>query len=159
VIRGKVGDVYAAHLAKENEAALGVESVGVYIIPEAGYYPDSIFASLVLLSCIDNVAEIRKFIKSLPPLYFAKSRVDCPNAFKLDVMEKIKHKEVHLKPAVINDLDGLRLEFGGAWMLIRASGTEPAIRVLAESKGQVYTQDLLNSGIAIVQDTVKEVNL
>jgi len=158
VIRGRVGDVYAAHLARDNNSALGIEPVGVYILPEAGYYPESIYACLLLLSSFTSVAEIRHFYKSLPPLYFDKVKVDCPNDIKSDAMEKIKHKVVHLKPVEINDLDGLRLEFGGAWMLIRASGTEPAIRVLAESKGQAYTRDLLNNGMAIVQDALKEVN-
>lgn len=157
VIRGKVGDVYAAHLARDNNAALGVEPVGVYVVPEAGYYPDSIFASLLLISSFTSIAEIRQFFKSLPPLYFNKDKVDCPNDMKPDVMERIKRKVVFLKPVEINDLDGLRLEFGGSWMLIRASGTEPAIRVMAESKGQVYTRDLLNSGLAIVHDAIKEV--
>ena len=32
VIRGKVGDVHVAHLVKENDAAIGVEQVGVYIL-------------------------------------------------------------------------------------------------------------------------------
>jgi phosphoglucosamine mutase len=156
VIRGKVGDVNAAHLARDNNAALGVEPVGVYIIPEAGFYPDSIFASLLLLSSFTSVAEIRQFFRSLPPLYFNKDKVQCPNDIKAAVMERIRQKAVHLKPVEINDLDGLRLEFGGAWMLIRASGTEPAIRVLAESKGQVYTRDLLNNGLALVHDAIKE---
>jgi phosphoglucosamine mutase len=158
VIRGRVGDVYAAHLARENKSALGVESVGVYIVPEAGYYPDSIFASLLLLSSFTSIAEIRQFFRTLPPLYFNKDKVNCPNDLKAYAMEKIKQKVVYLKPVEINDLDGLRLEFGGAWMLIRASGTEPAIRVLAESKAQVYTRDLLSSGMAVVQDAIKEVS-
>jgi len=157
VIRGRVGDVAVAHLARENNAALGVETVGVYIIPEAGYYPDSIFASLFLLSSLENISDIRKFVKSLPPLYFNKSKMHCPNEIKATVMQKIRQKIDILKPLEINDLDGLRLEFTGSWMLIRASGTEPAIRVLAESKGQAYTQELLNSGLSIVQNSLKEV--
>ncbi|GAG75816.1 unnamed protein product, partial [marine sediment metagenome] len=54
MVRGRVGDVAVAHLAQELDAALGVEQVGVYIIPEAGYYPDSIFASLILLSQLSD---------------------------------------------------------------------------------------------------------
>jgi len=37
VVKGRVGDVALAHLAQELDAALGVEQVGVYIIPEPGY--------------------------------------------------------------------------------------------------------------------------
>ncbi len=44
VFRGRVGDADVGHLAVETNAAIGVEQVGVYIIPRVGYYPDSMFA-------------------------------------------------------------------------------------------------------------------
>jgi phosphomannomutase len=155
VIRGKVGDVYAAHLASENDAALGVESVGVYILPEMGYYPESIFATLLLLSSITNVSEIRQFIASMPPVFFSKDKVHCPNELKATAMSKIKEAVPALKPSAVNDLDGLRLEYEDAWMLIRASGTEPGIRVLAESMSKSYTSRLLGGGISIAREAVK----
>jgi phosphoglucosamine mutase len=150
VIRGKVGDVYAAHLARDNDAAIGVESVGVYILPEAGYYPESIYASLLLLSKIKDVTEIRDFFKKLPKLYFDKRKIACPNHFKEAVIGKVK-ENAHL-PGVrdINSLDGLRFEFENSWMLIRASGTEPAVRVIAESMSAEKTQELLHSGEQLV---------
>ena len=78
VIRGRVGDVYAAHLARDNDAALGVESVGVYILPQAGYYPDSIFAALTLLGSITQASDIRSFLATLPPLFFLKDKMPAP---------------------------------------------------------------------------------
>jgi phosphoglucosamine mutase len=155
VIRGKVGDVYAAHLARENDAALGVESVGVYILPEIGYYPDSIFASIMLLSSIADVAEIRRFIATMPPVFFAKDKVDCPNEMKASAMSKLEEGVPALAPLAVNNLDGLRLEYDDAWTLIRASGTEPAIRVLAESMSKSYTNRLLSAGLAMAREAVK----
>jgi phosphoglucosamine mutase len=155
VIRGKVGDVYAAHLARDNDAALGVESVGVYILPKAGYYPDSIFAALTLLASITEASDIRKFIAKLPPLHFRKDKVPCQNELKAPVMQHLSNKVKSLKPLSVNLLDGLRLEFGDAWMLLRASGTEPAIRVLAESKDSRRALNLLKSGTAMVEEAVK----
>ena len=40
-------------------------------------------------------------------------------------------------------------------MLIRASGTEPAIRVMAESKTNEHTQRLVKNGVTIVEEAVK----
>lgn len=158
VIRGKVGDVNTAYLTRDSNAALGVEPVGVYIVPEAGYYPDSIYASLLLLSSFTSVADIRQYFRTLPPLYFNKNKVDCPDEIKAKTMERVRQKASFLEPVAINDLDGLRLEFGGSWMLIRASGTEPVIRILSESRSQVYTRDILTRGTAIVRDSIKEVS-
>jgi len=154
-IRGKVGDVYAAHLACDHDAAIGVESVGVYIIPSAGYYPDSIFAALTLLGSIREVDEIRDYFRNVPRLYYDKSKIPCPNELKASTMEKVKEKSANLNAVSTNELDGLRFEFSDAWMLIRASGTEPAIRVLAESRSDIETGQLLNKGVTLVQDALK----
>jgi phosphomannomutase len=159
VVRGRVGDVAVAHLAQELDAALGVEQVGVYIIPEAGYYPDSIFASLFLLSQLSDVGEIRHFFQSIPRLFFEKAKIPCPNKLKELVMVQVKEKarlfaadEIPIK---IGTLDGLRLDFPDSWMLIRASGTEPAIRVISESTLQTQTEELMNKGRKLVQSLVE----
>jgi phosphomannomutase len=58
-------------------------------------------------------------------------------------------------PVEVNSLDGLRLEFPDSWMLIRASGTEPVIRVISESTSQLRTHELINKGKTLVQSLVE----
>ena len=41
-------------------------------------------------------------------------------------------------------------------MLLRASGTEPVIRVIAESTSRQETDALLSKGVAIIADALKE---
>jgi phosphoglucosamine mutase len=155
VVRGRVGDVAVAHLAQELDAALGVEQVGVYIIPEAGYYPDSIFASLILLSQLSDAGEIRQFFQGIPRLFFEKAKVPCPDELKELVMAQVKEKAHLFAPVEINTLDGLRLEFPDSWMLIRASGTEPVIRIISESTSQTQTDELITKGKRLVQSLVE----
>jgi phosphomannomutase/phosphoglucomutase len=155
VVRGRVGDVAVAHLAQELDAALGVEQVGVYIIPEAGYYPDSIFASLFLLSQLSDAGEIRQYFRGIPRLFFEKTKVFCPDELKESVMAQVKEKAHLFAPDEINTVDGLRLEFPDSWMLIRASGTEPVIRVISESTSQIQTDELIGKGKELVQSLVE----
>ena len=155
VVRGRVGDVAVAHLTRQLDAALGVEQVGVYIFPELGYYPDSIFASLFLLSQPNDAGEIRRFFRSIPVLFFEKGRVSCPNELKESVMVRVGERAHLFAPDEVNTLDGLRLQFADSWMLIRASGTEPAIRVISESTSQTRADELIRKGKEFVQSLVK----
>ena len=167
VVRGKVGDVNVAYLAQELDAALGVEQVGVYILPQVGYYPDSIFAALILLSHLSHPSQIREFFQCLPTLSFEKARVSCPNELKETVMAQLRDSllapsprsefwlKVVGKQPEINTLDGLRLEFADSWMLVRASGTEPAIRVIAESGLKAQAAELISEGTKLVQNLVE----
>ena len=157
VVRGRVGDVHVAYLAEELNAAIGVEPVGVYIMPEIGYYPDSIYAALTLLSQIKDPAEIRSFIKGLPRLALEKKKITCPNHLKMPVMGNLEKQAHCFSPDELNTLDGLRFEFADSWMLIRASGTEPVIRVIAESESRERTQLLLAKGIKVVEDALEEI--
>jgi phosphoglucosamine mutase len=157
VARGKVGDVHVAYLAKATDAAIGVEQVGVYVFPKLGCYPDSLFAALTVLGRVKDAGEIRAFVSRLPRLFFDKGKVACPNGLKGRVMEAVGQRVTVFGRAEVNALDGIRLEFGDAWMLIRASGTEPAIRVLAESPSAARTRALLDSGAAQVERIVTEV--
>ncbi|MFQ5924908.1 MAG: hypothetical protein ACE5IE_02805 [Dehalococcoidia bacterium] len=159
VVRGQVGDVNLAYLVDELHAPIGVEQVGVYIMPEIGHYPDSIFATLLLLAQISEVKEIRSFFQSMPRLFFQKTKIPCPDESKHRVMEKIASQGHTFSAGHINTTDGLRFEFEDSWMLIRASGTEPAIRVIAESKSSEKTNQLLSRGSQLAEETVKRLGM
>ncbi len=154
VVRGKVGDVYLAHLVRESDAAMGVEDVGVYVVPEMGCYPESMVAPLTLLSHIKSPAEIRDFFKGFPQFSSGKRKVRCPNELKESVMETVKQKADSLRPKQINPLDGVRLDFEDSWMLIRASGTEPVIRVMTESTNPSRAEELADAGVRLVEEAV-----
>jgi len=152
VIRGKVGDGYVGHGVKEERASIGVEQVGVYIMPEMGYYPDSIYATLYLLANIESVSDIRAFFEEIPALYFDKKGVPVVDKQKYEVMERV-HSHLDAFPEhSINSLDGLRLDFEKSWILIRASGTQPLIRVIAESEDRDELKKLMNMGIRAVNE-------
>ncbi len=158
VVRGRVGDVAVAHLMKEFNACIGVEQVGVYIIPEIGMHPDTLYATLFLLQNIEAPSDIRAFISSLPTMYFSKKGIPCPNSKKQKVMDIIEPLTHALDPDEINTLDGIRLEFSDSWVLIRPSGTEPLIRVICESESESRMKKLLNEGITIVEHALQKVN-
>jgi hypothetical protein len=82
VWRGKVGDVPIAYLAREIDTVIGVESVGVYVMPESGFYPNSLLAALLLLRNIYDIAEIRTFYNNVTHLFTKQKKVPYPNEMK-----------------------------------------------------------------------------
>jgi len=151
VVRGRVGDVHVAQLVRELDAGIGVEPVGVYIIPEMGLYPDSVFAALTVLIGMDGTGEL---FRQMPRLHYDQGRVPCANDLKEAVMAEVLGRVDDFGARSVNTLDGLRLEFAESWLLIRASGTEPLVRVVAESGSRTETERLVRWGVEVVKKTV-----
>lgn len=164
VARGKIGDVYLAHLVREHDAALGVEDIGVYILPEMGWYPESMGAALTLLSHIKSADEIRTFLRRLPRFFSAKGKVPCLPPIKEPTMEHLSRLSEQEAaewfgggPPKINLLDGIRFDFHDSWVLIRPSGTEPVIRVTAEALDESQVKTLTRAGIAAVEAALRRI--
>jgi phosphomannomutase len=56
----------------------------------------------------------------------------------------------HFADAQADDLDGLRLDWPGKWLLIRASNTEPIVRIIAEAEDEVEAKRLCEEAIEVV---------
>jgi phosphoglucosamine mutase len=154
VFRTKVGDVPLAYATRELDAAIGVEPVGVYILPQTGYYPESFLATLLLLSQLNDVREIRNFFSQLPPFFFEKAKIPCPDGSKAEVAEVCREKAGSFKGGELNELDGVRLDFADSWILIRASGTEPIFRVLVEANSEARLKQLMAQGTSLVKEAI-----
>ncbi len=162
VVRGKVGDVAVAHLTRETGAALGAESIGVYIFPEQGLYPDSFAAVLHVLGMLTEPSAVRHFIASLPRLHLVKRKVRCPSACRAAVMESVVARLAGALAAsadvTVATIDGVRLDLPGAWLLVRPSGTEPVIRVTAEATDPARARDLACEADGIVTQLIEEMS-
>jgi phosphomannomutase/phosphoglucomutase len=58
--------------------------------------------------------------------------------------EIIIHMKEYFKDCPTDVRDGIRITCGGAWALIRPSGTEPIIRVYTESKNSAEAKQLMD---------------
>ena len=77
-------------------------------------------------------------------------KVPCPNEVKAALMKKVLDHADLFGPGEPNITDGLRLESSDSWTLIRPSGTEPIIRISAESLAEAKTQELLEKAGNVV---------
>ena len=77
-----------------------------------------------------------------------------PNTEKL--RKKMPKKIGTHKVAEINTLDGLKVILeSDEWLLVRPSGTEPLLRIYAESASKKDTQALLSLGAKLAGVTTK----
>jgi phosphomannomutase/phosphoglucomutase len=64
---------------------------------------------------------------------------------ELDAMLSAAADYAHAADAELNTIDGYRLDYGDAWVLVRPSGTEPKVRIYAEAGDPARARDLAES--------------
>ena len=132
VYRTRVGDVYVASELKRRGADFGGEPSGTWIFPRVSLCPDGVYAAarLVKMASEESLSEAVRAIPRYPTIRGAfaydPSRRAAIEA-KLDAALRGLGRDV-------SRVDGWRLQWEDGWALVRLSGTEPKIRVRAESR-------------------------
>jgi phosphoglucosamine mutase len=159
VVRTKVGDVYIAEEIVKNKAVLGGEPCGAWIHPQAHLCPDGILSSVLQLKALEEEGQtLAEFIAEVPRYYTLRENISCRNSVKNEIVEKVGES---LKTAFPNhseflDIDGVRLSFPKWWILVRASGTEPLIRITVEGESRKISTETIRAGTTLVKKHIQE---
>ncbi len=129
-IRERVGHAFIKATMKKNDAVLGGELSGHY------YFKDHYFADSGMMACaklLDIVASQPRTIEELvAPLrrYAATGEMNFHVDDKSGAMERIS---AAFKDAKQDRLDGITIEYPDWWCNVRASNTEPLLRLNLEA--------------------------
>lgn len=145
-VRTPVGDVYVAAKAAEPGVAFGGEPSGAWIWPEETLCPDGPLAAakLVALAAERPLAER---VADVPTYPIRRDSVTVED--KGAVMARIESSVTDDYESV-SAVDGVRVDLGDAWFLLRASGTEPVIRVTAEARDETRADDVLEEARGVL---------
>jgi phosphomannomutase / phosphoglucomutase len=130
----RVGSIYVARtmhsLVKEGKYVMfGGEGNGGLIFPGHQFCRDGGMTAATMVSVLTSGdAKLSDLVSRLPRRYMIKDKVRSTRAEK--VIETLGRSFRH---DVIEHTDGIKISRGSTWALIRASGTEPLVRILVES--------------------------
>jgi phosphoglucosamine mutase len=159
VVRTKVGDVYVAEAIKRYHAIFGGEPCGAWIHPQFHYCPDGILSSVMLLKALEEENKsLSEFIAKTPQYKTLRENIACKNEIKHEVMGKVGRglKTVFQAYKEYSSIDGVRLGFENGWILVRASGTEPLIRLTVEGESLKVAKEIMKKGVALVKKLISE---
>lgn len=142
-----VGEANVVDRMIAERAVLGGEGNGGVIDPRVGLVRDSFSAMALVLDRMcagDTIAPLAVLADALPRLVMKKTKLDLtPDLRGPALAAAIDRVERAFPAATASRLDGLRLDWGGGWLLIRGSNTEPIVRIVAEASDEGTVDDAI----------------
>jgi phosphomannomutase len=127
-----VGEVNVVEVMKKTKAVIGGEGNGGIIVPDLHFGRDAFIGIALFLSLMATknlpVSEIKK---TYPAYFIIKSKMSIPEG--IDLSANLDQLASSYAGADVSRIDGLKIDFDDAWVHLRASNTEPIIRIYAEA--------------------------
>jgi len=144
-----VGSIYVARTMRSlieegKEVVFGGEGNGGLIFPKHQFCRDGgMTAAMMVFILASNKQPLSVMINTLPVRFLIKDKISTPHGIKVLELLKIAYSQDQ-----IDHTDGLKIFRDTSWALVRASGTEPIIRILIDAeyqeKGQIFYNELMD---------------
>ncbi len=150
VIRTPVGEANVVEAMQRHGCVLGGEGNGGVIWPPVCLVRDSLGAMALALSLLARRgAALSRIADNRPTYFIEKFKVPLRPGLASRAFSALGQK---FPEASADHQDGLRLDWPdrGAWLHVRASNTEPILRLIAEAREAAHAQALLDETARLV---------
>lgn len=146
-----VGEVNVVKKMKEVNAVIGGEGNGGVIVPDFHYGRDALIGiGLFLTHLAKSGTSIKKLRTRYPDYFISKNKINLEKG--TDVKRLLSRIREKYKDRPINEEDGLKIEFENDWVHLRASNTEPVIRIYSESNFETTAENIAKKIMADIRE-------
>ncbi len=149
ITRTPVGDIYVSEELKKG-GEFGGEPSGSWVFPQVSLCPDGIYAAARIVA-IASRHKLSQLTDNIPDYPIIRSSINNIAA----VTPELKQRLLALEPLSVSNNDGIRLNFKDGWVLCRASGTEPKIRLTIEARTEARLRYFYESATGIINSFVE----
>ncbi|NJE09796.1 phosphoglucosamine mutase [Thermococcus sp. MAR1] len=153
VMRTRVGDLIVARALLEHNGTIGGEENGGVIFPDFVLGRDGAMTTAKIVEIFAKSGKkFSELIDELPKYYQFKTKRKVEGdrkAIVARVAELAREKGYD-----VDTTDGTKILFPDGWVLVRASGTEPIIRVFSEAKSEEKAKDYLELGLGLLERAI-----
>ena len=143
VIRTPVGEANVAKAMLENNCIIGGEGNGGVIDLRVSPVRDSLVGIAVVLQLMTETGKIiSELVGEIGGYYMSKDKFTADKSQARQILDSAKGAFADAK---LDTTDGCRFDFDDGWLHLRASNTEPVMRVIVEAKDQAAAQKYIDT--------------
>jgi phosphomannomutase/phosphoglucomutase len=142
----------------KRKSYIGLEENGGFMYGKLNEVRDGVMTTALVLDMMASSKEearLSEFISSLPRIYQYKSKFKC--ASKQVAANVVNECLQHGNPKKIETLDGAKIWIDEeTWVMVRPSGTEPLIRMYAESTDKPLLDSKVREYTRLIKNKTEE---
>ncbi|MGI0089466.1 MAG: phosphoglucosamine mutase, partial [Nitrosopumilaceae archaeon] len=148
VIRTKVGSVDVSREMISKKAIIGFEENGGFMYGKHNQVRDGAMTMALALNLLANSQKtFSEEVALLPPSFTKKDKVECTKEEAAKIIQALKNENQRK-----DTTDGIKIIFDKSnWIMVRQSGTEPIIRIYAESNSQEKLDEMFSKYITKIK--------
>lgn len=135
-----IGAPYLCEEMVKKPAAIGGEEVGGVIWPELSLAKDGLLTAAKLAEALCG-KKLSGWVAEIPEYHNVKLKIKADDKGKKDIVKRVLKHAKNKKLDHIT-VDGVRINLKDAWVICRASGTEPYVRIFAEARTRNEAEQL-----------------
>jgi phosphomannomutase/phosphoglucomutase len=152
VVFTKVGSVEVSREMVKRKSIIGMEENGGFMYGMLNEVRDGAMATALVLEMLASNPRdsFSSLMSTLPRIFQFKSKFSCPNK---ELASRVLNKVLeHGSPRNIETLDGIKVWIDDeTWIMARPSGTEPIIRLYAESTDKNLLESKLGEYVRLIR--------
>jgi len=148
VNRCRVGHSLIKKQMREQGAIFAGELSGHYFFQSNSKAEMATLAVLMLLNLMNETGQKMSELVADLKRYFHSGEINSEVEDKNVVMEKLKEKYADGK---LDEMDGIRIDFPDWWFSVRASNTEPVLRLNLEAKTEELMEEKRDEALGIIR--------
>ena len=155
VVRSPTGEANVVAAMQREECIFAGEGNGGVIDPRVVSVRDSFVGMAMLLQYMAETGKpISELAADIPAYCLKKTKITCPPDAAAKVAERTKALFIDNPEATLDQRDGLRIDLADSWVSVRASNTEPIMRIFAEAPTESQANALVKKVQAIADEIV-----
>ena len=150
VERTRIGEANVVARILEKKAVIGGEGNGGVIFPAIHPGRDSgAGIALILEALAASGKTLSQLNSEVPDYVMVKDKISIEGKDVADILERLKGA-FSADAVSVSELDGLKISLPDSWVHVRASGTEPIVRVFSEAPTVREAGELVKRAMGVV---------
>lgn len=152
ITRTKVGSVEVSREMVKSSALVGLEENGGFMYGKHVAVRDGAMTSALMLELIASRSmRLSDIVGTLPKFYQYKTKFTCTKEQSRQVVEQLMSRAT----GKVETLDGAKIWINDkSWIMVRQSGTEPIMRMYAESDDGKFLNEMVQNYTAQITKTL-----